>query len=113
MPPKPLWTLTQPVATDLRQMLSMAPSATVSSTLLATPAVKWVLFTMDAGQELTTHSSPQAAVILVREGELRVIVDEVAFSAQAQGAVVMPANHPHAVQAVQATRFLLSMFQGG
>lgn len=111
MPPKPLWTLNEPLAADLRQTLLPLPSATVSSTLLATPAAKWVLFAMDAGQELSAHSSPQSAVILVLEGQLRVSVAEASFTVDAQGAVVLPADRPHAVQALQPSRFLLSMFQ--
>ena len=111
MPPKPLWTLHEPLAADLPQILSLVPSATVSSTLLATPAVKWVLFTMDTGQELSPHSSPQSAVILVLEGQLRVTVGDSPFTVDAQSAVVLPANLPHAVLALQPTRFLLSMFQ--
>jgi quercetin dioxygenase-like cupin family protein len=69
------------------------------------------LFAFDAGQGLTEHSSPFEALVLVLEGACTLTIGGTSVRAVPGTIVRMPANVPHAVDAVEATRFLLVMLR--
>ena len=69
------------------------------------------LFSFDAGQALTTHTSAFDALVLVLEGRLDLTVDEARVEAVPGTVVRLPANVPHAVDAPEASRMLLIMLK--
>jgi len=69
------------------------------------------LFALDAGQELTEHSSPFDAFVLVLEGELVLTIAGKPVRATSGTIVRLPANVPHAVDAPAAARMLLVMLK--
>ena len=84
----------------------------IASRILAkTPGGNLTLFAFDAGQGLTEHSSPCEALGRVLEGACTLTIGGVAVQATPGTVVRMPAGVPHAVDAVEATRFLLVMLR--
>ena len=71
------------------------------------------LFAFDAGQGLSEHSAPYDALIQVLDGEAQLAIGGKAVHARAGQLVVMPANVPHAVQAVKKFKMLLTMLRAG
>ena len=69
------------------------------------------LFALAAGQGLTTHSSPFDAFVLVLDGAVTLTIDGTPVRATPGTVVRMPANVPHAVDAVEAARMLLVMLR--
>lgn len=67
------------------------------------------LFVFDAGQGLTEHTSPYDAMILVLEGEFALVIGGVECRASEGSIVRLPANVPHAVDALVRSRMLLMM----
>lgn len=69
------------------------------------------LFAFDTGQGLTEHTSPFEALALVLEGILTLTIDGAPVRATAGTIVRMPADIPHAVHALEATRMLLVLLK--
>jgi quercetin dioxygenase-like cupin family protein len=69
------------------------------------------LFAFDAGQELSEHTSPFDALVLVLEGSLTLTIGGTRVQATPGTIVRMPANVPHAVMANEKTRMLLVMLR--
>lgn len=67
------------------------------------------LFAFDAGQKLSEHSAPFDALVQVLEGEAEIRINAVPYALHAGQSIIMPANVPHAVNANQAFKMLLTM----
>ena len=69
------------------------------------------LFAFDAGQELSEHTAPFDALVLVLEGALTLTMGGKPVRAIPGTIVRMPANIPHAVDALEPARMLLIMLR--
>lgn len=84
----------------------------VSKTLLNKPVGTITLFAFDRGQSLSEHTSPYDAVVQVLEGKARLTIGGQKQDVQAGELIVMPANVPHAVDAEERFKMLLTMIRG-
>jgi len=69
------------------------------------------LFAFDSGQGLSEHSAPFDAVVQVIEGKGRFIIGGEEHNLNEGELIIMPANVPHAVKAVQRFKMLLIMLR--
>lgn len=69
------------------------------------------LFAFDKGQKLSEHSAPFDAMIQVLEGQAEILINRVPFLLTAGQAIIMPANIPHAVNAMERFKMLLTMIK--
>ena len=69
------------------------------------------LFAFDKGQKLSEHSAPFDAMVQVLEGKAEIQINRVPFELTAGQAIIMPANIPHAVNAVEKFKMLLTMIK--
>jgi len=83
----------------------------VSKTLKQTPAGNITLFAFDSGQELSEHSAPFDAFCTCYRGEGRFIIGGEEHNLKEGEFIIMPANVPHAVKAVQGFKMLLIMLR--
>jgi quercetin dioxygenase-like cupin family protein len=95
----------------LLEAVQYAPGSIVSRTLLKTDAGTLTLFAFEAGQELSEHTAPFNALVQVLDGSATLVIGGKAVSVKAGELVLMPANVPHAVQAGQRFKMLLTMFR--
>ncbi|HEY9246440.1 MAG TPA: cupin domain-containing protein [Candidatus Methanoperedens sp.] len=95
----------------LKDYINYSPKSVVSKTLKENPAGTITLFAFDADQGLSEHSAPFDAVVLVIEGEGLFIIGGEEHSLNAGQIIIMPANVPHAVRAVQKFKMLLTMLR--
>ena len=82
-----------------------------SRVLARTAAGNITLFAFDAGEELSEHTAPFDAIALTLSGALALTIGGAEVLTAPQTLVVMPANVPHAVRAVDASRMLLIMLR--
>jgi quercetin dioxygenase-like cupin family protein len=82
-----------------------------SRVLARTAAGNITLFAFDAGEELSEHTAPFDALALTTSGALVVTIGGVEVRTAPQTIVLMPANVPHAVRAIEASRLLLIMLR--
>ena len=82
-----------------------------SRVLARTAGGNVTLFALDAGQELSEHTAPFDALVMVLEGTLTLTIGGTPVRAVAGTTVRMPARVPHAVEAEEAARMLLIMLR--
>lgn len=96
---------------DLAGLVSYAEGSIVSRTLVENKAGTITLFAFDAGQSLSEHTAPFDALVHVLDGEGEFTVGGKASSVGAGQALLMPADIPHAVKAVECFKMLLTMLR--
>ena len=96
-----------PLAADIEY----AKGAIVSKTLLNKPNGTLTLFSFDAGQGLSEHTSPFDATVQILEGEGVLTIGGKQLVAKTGELVIMPANIPHDVQAASRFKMLLIMIR--
>jgi quercetin dioxygenase-like cupin family protein len=69
------------------------------------------LFAFDQGQELSEHTAPFDALVHVLDGQVEVKISGQPHLLKAGEAILMPANHPHALTAVKKFKMLLTMIK--
>jgi quercetin dioxygenase-like cupin family protein len=69
------------------------------------------LFSFDKGQRLSEHTAPFDALILIIDGEAEVRINAVPFKLTAGESIIMPANVPHAVNATERFKMVLTMIK--
>lgn len=89
-----------------------ALGAVVSKTLLKKDTGNLTLFSFDAGQGLSEHTSPYDAVVLILEGKAQISVGGQVHDVAAGQMLIMPANIPHGLHAAERFKMLLIMIRG-
>ena len=98
-------------ALELVSLVTYQEGAVVSRTLADKRAGTVTLFAFDAGQKLSEHTAPFDALVQVLEGEAVLTIGGKPVRAQAGQLVLMPADVPHAVQAPERFKMLLTMLR--
>jgi quercetin dioxygenase-like cupin family protein len=98
-------------AIRLKDSIDYAPDAVVSKTLLKQKTGTVTLFAFDKGQELSEHTAPFDAMVLVLDGETELVIGGEPIRTHEGQMVIMPANIPHAVKAVERFKMLLTMIR--
>ncbi len=98
-------------ALDLAAMVGYADGAVVSKTLLNKKTGTLTLFSFDAGQGLSEHTSPYDATVFVLDGEATLKIGGETVKVPTGQLAIMPANVPHDVQAERRFKMLLIMIR--
>jgi quercetin dioxygenase-like cupin family protein len=99
----------EPFALDT--LVTPTAQGIASRVLARTAAGNITLFAFDAGEELSEHTAPFDALVLTLSGALVLTIGGREVRTTPQSLVLMPANIPHAVHAIDATRMLLIMLR--
>ena len=91
--------------------IDYAKGSVVSKIILKKETGNVTLFSFDKGQNLSEHTAPFDAMVQVIEGEAEIIINKESFVVKQGQTVVMPANIPHAVNAVECFKMLLTMIK--
>jgi quercetin dioxygenase-like cupin family protein len=97
---------------NLAQSVSYSENATVSKMVIKKQTGNITLFAFDKGQGLSEHSAPFDAFVMVTEGKGKIIINRIGYDLEAGMFIVMPANIPHAVQAIEKFKMMLVMIKG-
>ncbi|MCJ7583145.1 MAG: cupin domain-containing protein [Anaerolineales bacterium] len=92
-------------------LIGYQEGAIVSRVILKAEAGNVTLFAFDAGQELSEHTAPFDALVHVLEGEAEIRISGQPFQLKTGEAILMPADQPHAVKAVNKFKMLLTMIR--
>jgi quercetin dioxygenase-like cupin family protein len=96
---------------NLRQSVDYQDQSIVSKPVVKTPGGNISLFAFDAGQELSEHTAPYDAMVQVLDGTAQIRIKQNVHELNAGESIIMPANEPHAVKAVQRFKMLLTMIR--
>jgi quercetin dioxygenase-like cupin family protein len=98
-------------AISMAGLVEVQADAVVSRTVISKKAGTVTLFAFDKGQGLSTHSAPYDAMVWILAGAVRITIDEKTLRAKAGDMVIMPANRPHALKAIQPFKMALVMIK--
>jgi len=98
-------------ALTMADLVAYQDGSVVSKTLIDKKIGTLTLFSFAAGQGLSEHTAPYDAFVQVVDGEAEVTIDGEAHTVKAGQMIIMPANHPHALQAVKPFKMLLVMIR--
>ena len=84
----------------------------VSKRILDRSVGNVTLFAFDKGQRLSEHSAPFDAMVQVIEGKAEIIINKIPYQLQSGDTIIMPANIPHAVNATEKFKMVLTMIKG-
>jgi len=91
--------------------IDYAGDAVVSKTLLDKDAGTLTLFSFDKGQSLSTHSAPFDASVYILDGKVEITIGQDIHILTAGNFIIMPANIPHSLKAVEQFKMLLIMIR--
>lgn len=67
------------------------------------------IFAFDKGQGLSEHKAPFDALVYIIDGKAEITISGKSQKIKAGEFVVMPANHPHSLKAVERFKMMLIM----
>jgi quercetin dioxygenase-like cupin family protein len=95
----------------LSRALEYQDRSVISRVLLKNSGGTITLFAFDAGEGLSEHKTPYDAFLTVIEGSVQIRIADREHSLSAGDSIVLPANIPHAVDAVTRFKMLLVMIK--
>jgi quercetin dioxygenase-like cupin family protein len=96
---------------SLVAMVEYQPGSIVSRTVIDKPSGTLTLFAFDIGQGLSEHTAPFDALVNVLDGVAEVTVSGKPLMVKKGEMVIMPADAPHALRAVNRFKMMLVMIK--
>ena len=96
---------------NLTEAIAYQEDAIVSKTLMNKETGSVTLFVFDKGQELSEHTSPYDAMVSILDGVSEITISGHPIRVRADEMIVMPADEPHALAAVERFKMLLVMIR--
>ena len=96
---------------NLGSQVDYQEGSIVSKTIADRPTGSLTLFSFDRGQGLSEHTAPYDALVYVFDGRAEVTVAGCAMTVKTGEIVVMPANQPHALKALERFKMMLVMIK--
>ena len=96
---------------SLKEWIDYQSGSIVSRKLIQASAGAVTAFAFDGGQALSEHTAPFDALAQVLEGEATITIAGQAHQMKSGEILILPANKPHAVQAGQRFKMLLTMIR--
>jgi quercetin dioxygenase-like cupin family protein len=94
-----------------KDSVDYAEGAIVSKTVLKKESGNISLFAFAKGEALSEHTAPFDAMIQVVEGKGEVTIGGSPFILESGQTIIMPANIPHSVKAVEKFKMVLTMIK--
>ena len=96
----------------LTNTIEYVKDSIVSKTIVEKNTGTVTLFAFDKGQNLSEHTVPFDAMVLIIDGEGEVMINKKSHTVSSDQMIIMPANIPHAVNARKRFKMLLIMIKG-
>ena len=91
--------------------ITYADNAVVSKHILKKETGNISIFAFDKGEGLSEHTAPFDAVVSIVDGKADVKIDGHSHVLEAGENIIMPANIPHALHALEKFKMVLTMIK--
>ncbi len=98
-------------AVNLPGLADYQDGSVVSRTIVNKKSGTVTLFAFDKGQGLSEHTAPYDALVHVIDGEVDVSISGEKHRVAKDEMIIMPANKPHSLAAVERFKMLLVMIR--
>ncbi len=99
------------VARSLVDLVAYQEASVVSKMLIKRETGTITLFAFDKGQGLSEHTAPFDAMVCVLDGVAEITISGNLVAVRQGEMLVMPANEPHALKAVERFKMMLTMIR--
>lgn len=96
---------------NLKELVAYQDGAIVSRTLVSKDVGTVTLFAFDLDQTLSEHTAPYDALVIVIEGSVKIKISGREVLLDEGQMIIMPANQPHALEAVTRFQMILIMIR--
>jgi len=96
---------------DVAEMVKYQQGSVVSREIYAKAAGTITIFAFDEGQGLSEHTAPFDATVFVLDGQVEISIGGKKEQLKAGQLTIMPANVPHALNAITPFKMLLIMMR--
>jgi len=98
-------------AIPLKDFIEYQPGSVVSKEVLRKDTGTVTLFAFAQGQGLSEHTAPFDALVCILDGEAKITISGNPIAVKAAEMIIMPANEPHALQAIKQFKMMLVMIR--
>jgi quercetin dioxygenase-like cupin family protein len=92
-------------------VVDYAPGAVVSRTIIKKTTGTITVFAFDQGEGLSEHTAPFDAMVQVIDGTAEIFIDRKPHLLSTGQSIIMPANVPHSLSAIQRFKMVLIMIK--
>ncbi len=96
---------------NLSEMVSYQEGSVVSKEIIKKQTGIVTLFAFDKGQGLSEHTAPFDALVNIIDGQAEVTISGKLLIVKEGEMIIMPANKPHSLKAVEKFKMLLVMIK--
>lgn len=100
-----------PEVMQLTNLVDYQTGSVVSRTLIKKDKGTLTLFAFDKGEALSEHTVAFDAFVYIVDGEAAITIDKQSYQLTTGNALILPANRPHSVKAIERFKMLLIMFR--
>jgi quercetin dioxygenase-like cupin family protein len=101
----------QGTAIPMADFVQYQSGSVVSRELLRKDTGTVTLFAFARGQGLSEHTAPFDALVCILDGEAKITISGNPVAVKAGEMIIMPANAPHALQAIEQFKMMLVMIK--
>lgn len=103
--------MVQAKASSLAEEVQYSSGSVVSKQVIKAQTGNITLFAFDAGEGLSEHSAPFDAFVQILDGKAEITIGGKLHNLVQGEYIVMPANIPHALKAVEKFKMMLVMIR--
>ena len=96
---------------NLEEMIEYTNGGIISKQLTKSKGGNLTLFSFDKEQGLTEHKTPYDAIVQILDGEAEITIGGNLHNLKKGDCIIMPANIPHALKAIERFKMLLTMIK--
>lgn len=101
----------EPNVQRLADLVDYQDGSVVSKTLIKKETGTVTLFAFDRNQGLSEHTAPFDAMVCVLDGSVEIRIAGRPYTLAQGDMIVMPANQPHALKAIDRFKMMLTMIR--
>lgn len=96
---------------SMEDSIEYSSGGVISKQVIKKQSGNVTLFSFDKDQGLTEHTSPYDAMAHILDGEAEIRINGNPHYLKKGDCIIMPANHPHALHAVEPFKMVLTMIK--
>jgi quercetin dioxygenase-like cupin family protein len=95
----------------MADLINYQPGSVVSREIIRKETGTVTIFAFDKGEGLSEHTAPFDAMVQIIDGKAEIIISGQKNLLETGEMIIMPANEPHALNAVEKYKMILTMIR--